>query len=167
MFGQYLYGPELNKLDVTHRLVGPANEETCLVEGVSCISLLDTGSMVTTISEPFYREHLGHLRLHPVESLLKVTCANGVSLPYLGYVEVTFEFLPGINVPTEHGVLALVVPETEYHRRVPVVIGTNLVIQCIRPASLVRLALRFQVDGLRLIGCCAPQVPCSIRSLCV
>ena len=48
-------------------------------KGVSCISLLDTGSMVTTISEPFYRENLGHLGLHPVESLLEVTCANGAS----------------------------------------------------------------------------------------
>ena len=68
VFGQSVSDPNKRKIDV-NRLVGPPSEEDCIVEGVMCGCLLDTGSMVTTISEPFFKEHLKHLTLQ-VQMLL-------------------------------------------------------------------------------------------------
>ncbi|VDI03178.1 Hypothetical predicted protein [Mytilus galloprovincialis] len=105
-------------------MVGKSNETHVYVNGKKCKSLIDSGSMVSTISEPTLRY------LHPVptvktldEFILSVRVAEGSQLPYHGYVEVN------IKVPfhTESMMVPLlVVPETDYNRSVPVIIGTNV-----------------------------------------
>ncbi|CAG2200836.1 unnamed protein product [Mytilus edulis] len=104
--------------------MGKSNETHVYVNGKKCKSLIDSGSMVSTISEPTLRY------LHPVptvktldEFILSVRVAEGSQLPYHGYVEVN------IKVPfhTESMMVPLlVVPETDYNRSVPVIIGTNV-----------------------------------------
>ncbi len=54
---------------------------------VSC--LLDTGSQVTTVPWSFYEEHLSYCPLKSLDELLQVGGANGQTVPYLGYVELT------------------------------------------------------------------------------
>ena len=124
-----------NFLNKRNRLVGRANESTCFVEGVMCQALLDTGSMVTTISETFYQEHLSYLELHAVDSVLDVKCANDASLPYSGYIEVRITFNSEDNVSPDSDALVLVVPDTSYNRRVPLVIGTNFIGSCLESYS--------------------------------
>lgn len=64
-----------------------ANEAKVQLGGVTCRALLDTGSIVSTVSHPFYLNHMGDCTLHPMEDILHIGCAGGQFLPYLGYVE--------------------------------------------------------------------------------
>ena len=108
-----------------NRMIGSSNEADVEINGYICKALLDSGSMISTISESV----LG--KLCPVPEvlslktfLLSVSVASGEKLPYSGYVEVE------LKVPFEDGksfpVPLLVVPTTEYHSKVPVVVGTNI-----------------------------------------
>ena len=87
--------------------------------------------MVTTISQSF---HAKYLQEHPLQSLgklLKVEGASGQAIPYLGYIEIDISFPKEVSGQVEsHSVLALIVPDTEYNRRVPLIIGTNLIKLC-------------------------------------
>ena len=114
------------------RIVGRKNESEALINGVPCKCLVDTGSQVTTISEPFHREFLGHCKAKPIDDLLRVEGAGGQDVPFLGYIEVKIVFPSGTNATDtrEHNVVVLVVPSTEYNKRVPLIIGTNLIEEC-------------------------------------
>lgn len=91
-----------------------------------CHCLLDTGSQVTTVPKSFYEQHLSEYPLNSVNDILEVEGANGLSVPYEGFVEVdiTFpeEFLGvSVEVPT----VALVVPDVNPHNQPLILIGTN------------------------------------------
>lgn len=67
---------------------------------VAANCLLDTGSQVSTIHESFFRE----LLLGEVEDMLstagwlKITAANGLDIPFLGYLELDVETM-GTTLP--------------------------------------------------------------------
>ncbi len=84
----------------------------------------DTGSQVTTIPLSFYQDYLSNHPMKSLESLLEVEGANGQSVPYLGYVELTLTFPKEfLGVKAEVTTLALVVPDVMH---VPqVLVGTN------------------------------------------
>ena len=63
--------------------------------------------------------------MHPVDDILKIECAGGDLLPYLGYVEVELK-VPGDDVSVDGNFVFLVVPSTEYNKQVPLLIGTNI-----------------------------------------
>ena len=96
-----------------------SNETVCYIEEVKCPCLLDTGSMVTTVSAAFYNEHLSHMQLYPVDSIMEIKCANGISLIYLGYIEANVTFSPQDNVNPGLATLVLVVPDTIYNKPSP------------------------------------------------
>ena len=50
--------------------------------------LLDTGSEVSTVSENFYRKFLSSSELSDTTKFLKLSAANKLQIPYLGYIEV-------------------------------------------------------------------------------
>lgn len=82
------------------------------IAGIKCNCLLDTGSQVTTISQSFYNENLSEQHIHSLNNLLEVESANGQSVPYLGYVEVTITFPKDfVGVDIEVPTLALIVPD--------------------------------------------------------
>ncbi|KAJ8028616.1 hypothetical protein HOLleu_30909 [Holothuria leucospilota] len=114
------------------RIVGSVNESEALVNGVPCRCLVHTGSQVTTISEPFHREFLGHCKAKPLDDLLRIEGAGGQDVPFLGYKEVKIAFPSGTNATDtrEHDVVVLVVPSTEFNKKVPLIIGTNLIEEC-------------------------------------
>ena len=72
------------------RLVGSANESEIAICGAKTSGLIDTGSMITSISESFY-DFMEHKPvLHDVSELglsLSVVSANGSKLPYKGFIE--------------------------------------------------------------------------------
>ena len=108
-------------------LVGEANECNAYVDGKQCKALLDTGSQVTSISESFFKQHLSGRVIQSVHKLLKVVGVTGREVPFLGYISVNLKFPSGESgVKTGHEILALIVPDTEYNRRVPLVVGTNV-----------------------------------------
>ena len=108
------------------RLVGDSNESNIIFCGKMATALIDSGSQVTTVSEIFYKS------LHDKPDLLNlsdfdltITGPDGRSRPYLGLIEVTIkaDFMHGKAVE----VLTLVMPNTEYNRQVPVIVGTNVI----------------------------------------
>ncbi|KAI3361878.1 hypothetical protein L3Q82_002197 [Scortum barcoo] len=66
----------------------PSNHDVDM-GGVKVPCLVDTGSMVSTVSESFFRHHFepwGQERLHSC-NWLQLRAANGLAIPYLGYLE--------------------------------------------------------------------------------
>ncbi|XP_053390373.1 uncharacterized protein LOC128553268 [Mercenaria mercenaria] len=114
------------KRTILDRLVGSSNETTIQIEGVTSKALIDSGSMVSSISKTFYDKLPSKPVLHSLEDFeLEVKTANGTLVNYLGYIEATIE-----SKTFSHGsvtTLFLVVPTTEYHHNVPVLIGTNVI----------------------------------------
>ena len=109
-------------------LFGEANETVTIINGHACIGLLDTGSQITSIAESFYRRHLADCTIQPLGNLVRVVGAGGQDIPYLGYTTVKIQFpVEDVAINTSFDTPVLVVPDNEYNRRVPVIVGTNLV----------------------------------------
>lgn len=105
--------------------MGNSNEVTVSIEGVHASALLDTGATVSTISEAYLQENLPHLPVCQLDRFLRVECADGEQLPYRGYIEATIQF-DGLGKTREVTCLLLVVPESLYNSRVPLLLGTNI-----------------------------------------
>ena len=112
----------MRKRSFIEKVVGKANEVLLTVNGQSVTALLDTGSMVSTMSATFSKK-LG-LGVQPLDHLLTVESAGGHQLSYLGYVEVNIT-CTDINV-IDLSVIMLVLPDTKYHDKVPILLGTNI-----------------------------------------
>ena len=82
-------------------------------------ALLDTESCVSTISQTFYENNFNDIELMPLNGLLKLECADGSSMPYLGYIQVKIQSL---GIPNKHvqDSILLVVPDTDYNKNVQV-----------------------------------------------
>ena len=78
--------------------------------------------MVSSVSASL-AEQLG-LTVQPLDGLIHVQGAGGHVLQYLGYVEATIAF-PDLGKASTDA-LFLVAPDTSYHSKVPVLVGTNL-----------------------------------------
>ena len=111
------------------RIVGSANESEILINGVKTSGLIDTGSMVTSVSEDFYNSLKPLPQLHLITEFgLDVKGASGDNLPYKGYIEAE------ISVPfftnSSFKIPLLVVSNTEYNSKVPAIVGTNVIRLC-------------------------------------
>lgn len=107
-------------------MVGKANESEIFINDFRSKALIDSGSMISTISSSVLN------RLKPVPEIkdlsnlgLTVNVAGGATLPYLGYVEVKIK----VNFISSEDIFVplLVVNATEYNKNVPVVVGTNII----------------------------------------
>lgn len=110
------------------RIVGDANEGFVTVNGTLSRGLIDTGSQVTTIAAHFYGRHLSGIQMQKIEHLLHIKGAGGHTIPVLGFVEVDIRI--SSDGRDHNAILALVVPDTDYNRKVPILIGTNMLMQC-------------------------------------
>lgn len=107
-------------------LIGAKYTAQVCIAGKDTSCLLNTGSQVTTIPQSFYEKHLSELTVYPLHDLLSVEGANGESVSYLGYVELSITF-PKVFVGSEIVVptLALVIPHLSSAGHEQVLIGTN------------------------------------------
>ncbi|XP_033726764.1 uncharacterized protein LOC117316332 [Pecten maximus] len=111
-----------------------SNESPVFVESQKVKALIDSGSMVSTLSEKSYTGLQCKPLLQSLDTLgLDVTVANGSTLNYLGYIECEVE-IPAM-AEQAFQVLMLVVPNTEYNSTCPVILGTN-VIRLVKRATL-------------------------------
>ena len=114
-------------------LIGQCPTITVQVQGIPTTFLLDTGSMVTTLGEGYFKQHLqAHLKT-PVQNCdwLHLTAANGLTIPYLGYVEMDMTVL-GKTWP-QMGVLITRDPANSRHSnsRAPAgLLGMNVIRHC-------------------------------------
>ena len=110
--------------DTLNRLIGKRNESDLIVNNIKTKGLIDTGSEICTVSETFWKSLSPRPEIHVTEEL-EIKCADGGTLPYHGFVELT------IGVPSLKGdqvsALFLVVPVTDYNKEVPFIVGTNVI----------------------------------------
>lgn len=118
-------GTNMDKKNNGPNLAGRPIETTVFIDGIETTALLDTGSCISCLGQSFYEKNLSHLPLLPVTDILNVECADGQKLPYSGCIKATMTS-PGISQCTEQFCLFLVVPDTNYNLRIPVLIGTNI-----------------------------------------
>ena len=115
-------------------IIGPSNETNVIISNQPCTALLDTGSSVSTIGKSFYDKHLSSNHpMHTLDNLLQVESAGGHILPYLGFIMVEI-VIPGGRgkVPC----ILLIVPDTTYHKCVPVLLGTNTLVSVMKQLEL-------------------------------
>ena len=112
-------------------MVGTSNEAIAIINGKRCKCLLDTGSQITTLSKSFYESHFPNVPLHSINDFLRVEGANGQSVPYLGYVELSIRLPGSLPSPVDIHAPVLIVHDTPYNRNVPMCVGTNVIQICV------------------------------------
>lgn len=117
-------------LDINH-LVGACPEGKVDLGGVVVPCLLDTGSMVTTMTESFFKKEFSHLTKDKLKDCgwLGLKAANGLKIPYLGYVELDVMIL-GICLPGR-GVLIVEDPTDAYMKQKKNVCAGGIGDECI------------------------------------
>ena len=86
-------------------------------------ALLDTGSQVTHVSHDFCLAN--GIEVHPLTKLVNTEGTGGDSIEYIGYAEASLS-LPMGSQNFDIEALLLVLPTTEYQRKMPVSIGTTI-----------------------------------------
>ena len=93
--GQYISHLTPKQHDTVVNLVGNRCIVKCLMNDIPTTALWDTGAQVSIISHEWVKENLGDIIIKPLEQLigctnLELKAANGTSIPYLGWIEISF-----------------------------------------------------------------------------
>ena len=116
---------------VYERAVGSCPVTTVKLGGVPVRCLLDSGSQVSTITESFFNQHFRPRGsdLLDTNKWLTLTAANGLEIPYIGYLELDFE-AQGVTIP-QRGILVVKDPPDLQSRTrkvaVPGLLGMNII----------------------------------------
>nr|XP_021323533.1 uncharacterized protein LOC101885583 [Danio rerio]XP_021323535.1 uncharacterized protein LOC101885583 [Danio rerio]XP_021323536.1 uncharacterized protein LOC101885583 [Danio rerio] len=120
---------------ILQRLVGKCplvNAQIGMGVDISC--LLDTGSMVTTITESFFEKHFHQLGVNGLKKCnwLQLKAANGLEIPYVGYFETDVKVLG--QTLRGQGILVVKDPvDVFFHQKkefTPGLLGMNIIGQC-------------------------------------
>ena len=113
----------------TERLIGPSNTGDIIFHSVPTKALIDSGSMVTTVSHSFHEGISDKPPLQDIKTLgLDISVADGSSLSVTGFIE-SFISVPCLSNAVI-SVPVLVIPDTEFNSSCPVIIGTNVIRHC-------------------------------------
>lgn len=98
--------------------------------GISVPCLLDTGSMVSTVTESFFHQHFEPWGQEKLQSChwLQLRAANGLSIPYSDYLELEIELCGKLML--QCGVLVVKDPPGGVSAQVPGVLGMNVMCRC-------------------------------------
>ena len=106
-------------------LLDPAIEVEVIVGEERTQALVDSWSILTSVGETYYTEHLEEkYPLRELNGLLVVEGAGGHLLEYLGYIEV--DLIVSGHSNDLLWTPMMVAPDTSY-KRVPLLIGTNVI----------------------------------------
>jgi hypothetical protein len=122
-------------------IVGETPTMAVRIGDVEVECFIDTGSAVSFITESFYKEKLepGGGVVQSIGGMLKLTAANGLEIPYLGVLELDLD-IEGLTL-TKCGVLVLkdTPAVTEHRKRVPGLMGTNVLARIPKFAEVIEL----------------------------
>ena len=99
--------------------------------GVNVPCLLDTGSMVSTVTESFFLQNFGSWGNEKLQTCrwLQLRAANGLDIPYIGYLELDVEVL-GKLIPGR-GVLVVKDPPSPCStQKILGILGMNIIREC-------------------------------------
>lgn len=109
------------------QVVGACPYVNVSIGGVAVRCLLDTGSMVSTMSESFFFQNFKEkLQLC---NWLQLKAANGLEIPYLGYAEFDVEVF-GKVIPRRGVLVVRETPASQVSPAVPGILGMNIIAQC-------------------------------------
>ena len=74
-------GTTSQEAQIPEDLVGEPNECPVMVNGVSTLGLLDSGSMVSTVSYQWWSENFPDIPVHTLDDLLTVSGVGGSEIP--------------------------------------------------------------------------------------
>ncbi len=131
-------------------LVGEPTEIFCKINDIEIKSLVDTGSQICSLARKFYLEHFHHIPLHDITRLLKIESVSGDILPYVGYFEVKIDLPLNGNQFLSDLVPVLVVPDTTYNNKVPLLLGTNLLQKFCSTTNFQNSTLASAMQAIRL-----------------
>ena len=103
-------------------------------------ALVDSGAMILMMSKGYCDEH-GY-EIQPLYRLVPIEGSGGADVPYLGYVEVRMH-IPGISFFDQYVLMLISQTTTDYHRRVPIQVGSCIIDQvtnCITEEELQSLS---------------------------
>lgn len=112
-------------------LLGNCPSVSIIMGGVEVPCLLDSGSMVTTLSEGFFMQHfepLGQEKLHEC-GWLQLRAANGLDIPYVGYLELDFVVL-GKQICNKGVLIVKDLPGPPSNSRLPGLLGMDIIQEC-------------------------------------
>ena len=116
-----------DKENIKRRLIGKVNKERIQIGNTRCDALLDSGSVISSISEDFYRKHCSDVPLKMIHDLFDgtftITSASGNQLSILGYIEINVS-LPGLSRPVPS--LIMVLADSILNEKMPALIGSNI-----------------------------------------
>ena len=64
------------------KLVGLSNLAKVVIEGIAVPFLFDIEVNILMISDEFCKDYLSYLEIQPMETILKIECADGQLLPF-------------------------------------------------------------------------------------
>lgn len=114
------------------RLMSGCPQLVVSIGGIPVPCLIDTGSMVSTITESCFLKHFepwGQERLKRCQ-WLQLRAANGLAIPYIGYMELDVELCG--KIVSECGILVVRDPPGGMCAQVPGVLGMNVLSRCYR-----------------------------------
>ena len=118
--------------EVFDKAVGQCPVVGVKIGGVPVSALVDTGSEVTTITENFFNKHFSQQGLLSTNTWLKLTAANGLDIPYVGYFEADVECCG--KLIEKRGILVVQDPPNASSQRrkaaVPGLLGMNVIGKC-------------------------------------
>lgn len=130
-----MLGSEQNRIPATKaHLIGSCPVIDIRLGGVFTRCLLDTGSMVTTVTESFFRQYVQpqtNETMQPCE-WLRLKAANGLAIPYLGYIELDLEVLGKVLPKIAVLIVADALDPTTRQQKmtVPGLLGMNAISRC-------------------------------------
>lgn len=115
--------------DVASGLVAPCLTIDVVIGGVNVSCLMDTGSMVSTMTESFFRQQFGRWDQDRLRACnwLQLRAANGLAIPYIGYLELDVELCDKV-VP--HCGILIVKDPPGAACSTPGILGMNVIRRC-------------------------------------
>ena len=99
--GQYASNLTPAQQNTVIKLVGKRCMIKCLIENIPTEVLWDTGAQVSIASHEWVTRNFPNIKVNPVEDLIEnnldLKAANGLPIPYKGFVEVRFQPLNSQN----------------------------------------------------------------------
>ena len=106
--------------------MGRANEALVEIDGIIRKALIDSGAMISMMSQGYCGEHGSEIQ--PLDSLVPIEGSGGADVPYLGYVEIRMH-IPGIHSLDRNVLMLISHTTTCYHQRVPIHVGSCIIDQ--------------------------------------
>ena len=136
------------------QLVGNSPATTAKLAGVEIECLVDTGSMVSLVTETFYKDKLKEVcgGVQGSGKMLNLCGANGLQIPYLGYLELDV-VVGGVMIP-RCGVLGLkdTAAIVKQRRRQPGVLGMNVLARIPKWAEVLKGSANTLSEGSQKPG---------------